>query len=183
MELLGQTKKKMTDALEHLKIELKNIRTGRANPAILDSIGVEVYGTQMRLKDIATISAPEPRQLLVSPFDSQNAGMIAKAIEKSNIGLQPIHDGHVVRLKVPPMDEAMRKEMVKLCHKKREECKVTIRNERRHANEMARKLKTEGIIAEDILKKLEKGIQELTDKFCQDADSASDQKEKEVTTV
>jgi len=183
MDIIEFVKSKMDAALEHLKNELKNIRTGRANPAMLDSITVEVYGSPMRLKDIASVSAPEPRQLLVTPFDSSNNSAIGKAIERANIGLIPIVDGNVVRIKISPMDDSMRKDMIKLCHKRCEEAKVGIRNVRRDGNEAARKKKNDGDIAEDQLKKLEKKIQELTDTCCKDADSLSEKKEKEISTI
>lgn len=183
MNLLDQTKQKMDAALEHLKNELKNIRTGRANPAMLDGVFVEVYGTSMRLKDIASVTAPEPRQLLISPFDAHNAAGISKAIEKANLGVQPIHDGNVVRMKIPAMDESLRKDMVKMCHKKAEETKVSIRIIRRDANELAKKQKAAGDIPEDMMKKLEKNIQDLTDKYCKDADDLAHKKEKEVVAI
>lgn len=183
MDLIDQTKAKMTAAIEHLKNELKNIRTGRANPGMLDSVFVEIYGAQMRIKDVASINAPEPRQLLVTPFDAHNTSVIGKAIEKANLGLMPIVDGNVVRIKIPQMDDNVRKEMIKLCHKRREEAKVSIRNIRRDCNEAARKMKTDGNIAEDQMKKMEKNIQDLTDKFCKEADDLSDKKEKEVSTI
>jgi ribosome recycling factor len=183
MSDVEQAKAKMTAAIEHLKNELKNIRTGRANPSMLDGVQVEVYGTMMRLKDLASVSAPEPRMLLITPFDSHNAASVAKAIEKANLGVQPIHDGNVVRIKIPQMDESMRKEMVKLTHKRREEAKVSIRNIRRDANEAVKKQKNDGHIPEDLLKKLEKNVQELTDKFCKEADEIAERKEKEVTTI
>lgn len=183
MDTQDQAKQKMAAALEHLKTELKSIRTGRANTGMLDGISVEIYGTLMRLKDIASITAPEPRQLLITPFDSSNSSAIGKAIERANIGLMPIVDGNAVRLKIPPMDDSMRKEMVKLCHKRREEAKVSIRNIRRDANEATRKLKNDGHIAEDILKKTEKNIQDLTDKSCREADDLAEKKEKEISTI
>ncbi len=183
MDLSDQAKTKMLAAIEHLKNELKAIRTGRANPAILDSVTVEVYGTPMRLKDIASITAPEARMLLVSPFDSQNTSAIGKAIERANIGLMPIVDGNVVRLKIPQMDESVRKEMVKQCNKKREEAKISIRNIRREANDHARKQKADGKMAEDVLKKLEKTVQDLTDKYCKEADDLAEKKEKEVSMI
>ncbi len=183
MSIVDQAKEKMKAAIEHLKHELKSIRTGRANPAMLDSINVEVYGTQMRLKDIASVTTPEPRTILITPFDTKNASVIGKAIEKANIGLMPIVDANVVRLKIPPMDESMRKEMIKQCHKKREECKVGIRNVRREYNDLARRQKADGDIPEDILKKLEKNIQDLTDSCCKEADEVSEKKEKEVSTI
>lgn len=183
MSILDQTKAKMAAALEHLRNDLKTIRTGRANPAMLDGITVEIYGSSMRIKELGSVTTPEARQILVTPFDSQTTGPIAKAIERANIGLMPIVDGNVIRIKIPPMDEALRKEMVKLCHKKREEAKVGIRNVRRDGNEAARKQKADGNIAEDVMKKLEKAIQELTDKSCKEADEISEKKEKEVTTI
>lgn len=183
MSVIDQIKAKMAAALEHLKNELKSIRTGRANPGILDGVNVEAYGSTMRLKDIASVTAPEARMLLITPFDPSSVGAIGKAIEKANLGIMPIVDANVVRLKIPPMDENLRKEMVKLCHKKKEEAKVGIRNIRREANDLVRKQKTEGTLAEDMMKKLEKNIQELTDKFCKEADDLSEKKEKEVTTI
>jgi ribosome recycling factor len=183
MSILDQTKAKMTDALEHLKNELKSIRTGRANPSMLDNVSVDVYGSQMRIKELASVTAPEPRQLLITPFDHTNKNAIAKGIEKANIGIMPMVDGNVVRIKIPPMDDAMRKEMIKLCAKKCEEAKVVIRTDRRHANDTIRKQKTDGLMAEDEMKKLEKLIQELTDKFCKEADDTAAKKEKEVSTI
>jgi len=183
MNLQDQTKAKMSVALEHFKGALKNIRTGRANPGMVEHITVEVYGSPMRLKDIASITAPEARQLLIVPFDPQNASLIGKGIEKSNIGLMPIVDGHSVRLMIPPMTEELRKKMVKICHEEREKAKISIRNIRRDANEAVRKLKADGEIAEDIMKKMEKFIQELTDKFCKEIDELSEKKEKEVSSI
>lgn len=183
MSILDQTKAKMAAAIEHFKNELKNIRTGRANPGMVENVGVEVYGSSMRLKDIASITVPEARQLLISPYDAQNAGSIGKAIERANLGLMPIVDGNAVRIKIPPMTEELRKKMVKLCHEEREAAKVSIRNIRRDANEAVRKQKSNGEIEEDVLKKLEKSIQELTDKSCKEADDLSEKKEKEIATI
>jgi ribosome recycling factor len=182
MDIIEQTKAKMKAALEHLMNELKNIRTGRANPGMLDSVFVDIYGALTPIKNVATINAPEPRMLLITPFD-KNAGAIGKAIEKANIGLLPIVDGNVVRVRIPQMDDNVRKEMIKLCHKRCEEAKVSIRTVRRDSNEVARKQKTDGTIAEDLMKKLEKNIQDLTDKFCKEADDIASKKEKEVSTI
>lgn len=180
MEVIDTAKAKMRAAIEHLKNELKSIRTGRAHAGMVDSIYVEVYGSNMRIKEIASVTSPDPKQLLISPFDPKNAPFIGKAIEKSNIGLQPILDGHTVRLKIPMMDEAMRKEMIKLCHKKREESKISIRNIRRECNEALKRLED---LPEDQLKKNEKIIQETTDTFCKEADTISKQKEEEVMHI
>ena len=183
MSITDQTKAKMTAAIEHLKSELKSIRTGRANPGMLDHVTVEVYGSQMRIKEVASITAPESRQLLISPFDPSTNSAIGKAIEKANLGFMPIVDGNVVRIKIPPMDQNLRNQMVKECHKRREEAKVTIRNIRADANKTARKQKADGDITEDEVKKLEKHIQDLTDKFCKEADDVAEKKENEVTTI
>lgn len=176
-------KTKMAAAVDHFKNELKGIRTGRANPAALDGVSAEVFGTPMRLKSLANVTAPEARQLLITPFDPQNASVIAKAIEKANLGLQPIVDGNVVRIKIPSMDANARQEMVKLCKKKAEEAKITIRNIRRESNDLAKRQKAANEIAEDILKKLEKQIQELTDKSCKEIDDLTHAKEKDVMEV
>ena len=183
MNIIDQTKTKMDTALEHFKNHLKNIRTGRANPGMVEHVMVEVYGSPMRLKDIASITVPESRQLLITPFDPQNASTIGKAIDKANIGFMAIVDSNAVRIKIPPMTEELRKRMVKMCHEEREKAKVTIRNIRRDANEIVRKQKADGEIAEDLMKKSEKNIQELTDKYCKEADDQSDKKEKEISTI
>lgn len=183
MSIVDQTKTKMTVAIDHFKNELRNIRTGRANPGMVEHVMVEVYGSPMRLKDIASISTPESRQLLITPFDPKNTQVIGKAIEKANLGFMPIVEGNVVRIKIPPMTEELRKKMAKMCHDEREKAKVSIRNIRRDANESVRKQKADGDLAEDLMKKLEKSIQELTDKFCKEADDLSEKKEKEISTI
>lgn len=183
MAIVDQTKTKMLAAIEHLKNELKTIRTGRANPGMVDGVFVEVYGAPMRLKDIASITTPEARQLLITPFDGKNAATIGKAIEKANLGFMPIVDGNAVRLKIPQMDDNVRKEMVKLCHKRREEAKISIRNIRRDGNELVRKQKSSGELSEDLEKKFEKQIQELTDKYCKECDDIAEKKEKEISTI
>ncbi len=183
MNILDQTKKKMNGTIDHFKEELKRIRTGRANPASLDSVSVEVYGSHMKIRELGTVTAPEPRMLLISPFDATTIHAIAKGIEKANIGMQPIVDGNVVRLKVPEMDSSVRQEMVKVIKRKCEEAKVSIRNIRRECNDDMRKQKADGNIAEDELKRSEKQIQEQTDKFCKMADDLANEKEKEVLTI
>ncbi len=178
-----QTKSKMQAALEHFKNELKNLRTNRANPAMLDGVIVEAYGSQMRIKELANVTVPEPRQLLISPFDPQTSAAIAKGIEKANLNLQPVLEGQVVRINVPPMDESMRKQIVKQGKQKAEDAKIVIRDIRRKNNELVRKQKADGIVTEDIMKKEEKGIQDLTDKFCKEIDDLFAAKEKEIMTV
>jgi len=183
MSVTDQTKSKMQAALDHFKTELKNLRTNRANPSMFEGVSVEVYGTHMRIKELASISAPESRQILITPFDPQTASAISKGIEKANLNLQPILEGHIVRINVPPMDEAVRKEIVKQGKKKAEDAKIVIREIRRKNNELIRKMKADGDMTEDVMKKDEKIIQELTDKFCKEIDDLFAVKEKEIMTV
>jgi len=183
MNIVDNTKTKMKGAIEHLHQELKSIRTGRANPSMLDNVSVEVYGTTMRIKEVASITTPEPRLLLITPFDSGHAAAIGKAIDRANIGVTPIVDGNVVRIKIAQMDANMRKTMVKTASKMAEEAKISVRNIRRDANEEIRKQKADGTLPEDQMKKLEKNIQEQTDKFCKEIDNIFADKEKEILTV
>jgi ribosome recycling factor len=181
--VLSETKEKMQAAIDHLVGELSSLRTGKANPAMLDSVQVEVYGSSMRIKDLATTTAPEPRQLLVTPFDAQNAGPIAKAIEKANLGIQPAVDGNVVRLSIPEMSQEVREDMRKLCGKRGEEAKVSVRNVRRTSMTQIKKSKEDGDIPEDQEKRLEKEIQKATDDFCAKIDEMVKTKEKEIVTI
>lgn len=183
MDVLGEATKKMNAAIEHLKHELKGLRTGRANPSALDSVVVEAYGTKVRLLDVASVSVPDARQLVVTPFDASNLHPIKKGIEAANLNLKAMVDGPVVRIKIPEMDTSVRQEMVKQAHKKGEESKISIRNIRRDANEAIKKQKTNGDIPEDLFKKNEKKIQELTDKFCKTADDVVAEKQKEISTI
>lgn len=183
MSVPDQTKSKMVAAVDHFKAELKNLRTNRANPGMLEGVLVEVYGAQMRIKELANVTVPESRQLLISPFDPQTAGAIAKGIEKANLNLQPVVEGQSIRINVPPMDESMRKQIAKQGKQKAEDAKITIREIRRKGNEQVRKLKADGMITEDVMKKDEKTIQDLTDKFCKEIDDLFTAKEKEIMAV
>lgn len=183
MTLTKEAKKEMDHTIEHLRKELSGIRTGRANPALLEGVQVEVYGTAMALRDLASTTAPEAQQLVVSPFDPQNCNAIAKAIDRANIGVRGAVDGNVVRVNIPPMDEAARKEKAKQVGKKCEEAKVSIRNSRRKINDLARELKGKGELPEDLLHKTEKEVQKLTDDYCKLADDISKAKEKEILSI
>ena len=183
MNVEQETKAKMEAALEHFKQELNNLRTNRANPYMLDGVLIEAYGSNMKIRDLANITVPEPRQLLIAAFDGSMAGPIAKGIEKANMGLQPMHEGNLVRITIPPMDENMRKEIAKQGKKKAEEAKVSIREVRRKQNDLVRKQKADSEITEDVMKREEKLIQELTDKFCKQIDELFSSKEKEIMTV
>ena len=183
VEVNKAAKKNMTTAKDHLQHEFNAIRTGRANPALLDDITAEVYGTNMRLKDVANVTTPEPQQLLITPFDANNTTHIAKALEKANLGLSLTVEANLVRISVPPMDEAQRKEKVKQAKKKTEDAKIAIRNIRRECNDFIKKQKQNNSIAEDEMKKIEKDIQKLTDDFCSEMDDLMKQKEKDIMEI
>ena len=169
--------------MEHFKKELNNLRTGRANPSMFDSIRIEVYGSQMRMRELANVTTPEPRQILITPFDPQTAGPISKSIEKANLNVQPMLEGNVIRINIPPLDESMRKDIVKQGKKKAEDAKVSIREIRRKGNDLIRKQKADGDITEDEVKTGEKKVQELTDDYCKQVDELFNVKEKEIMTV
>lgn len=178
-----QVKTKMQATLDHFKQELKNLRTNRANPGMVEGVSVEIYGTNMRVKELANITTPEARQILITPFDPQTAGAIAKGIEKANLNLQPVREGHMIRINVPPMDQSMRQEIVKQGKKKAEDAKIAIRDIRRKSNDAIKEKKASGELTEDLVKKLEKAIQELTDQFCKQIDDLFSSKEKEIMAV
>lgn len=179
----NQVQAAMQAAIEHLKEELKTLRTGRANSGILDRVQVEVYGSYVLIKSLGSITVPEPRQVVVTPFDPSNIHAITKAIEAANLGVHPISDGRVVRIPIPPPDEALRKQIARQCREYGEKSKVVMREVRRKFNELVRKQKSEGVISEDRMKKYEKEIQELTDKYCKNVDVICSEKEKEIMTV
>lgn len=179
----AQVKAAMQAALDHLKAELKTLRTGRANASILDKIHVEIYGSHTPLKGLANITVPEARQIVVTPFDYANVNAIAKAIEAANLGVSPRVDGKVIRINIPPMDESIRKQIAKQCKEHGEKTKVSLREVRRKFNDLIRKQKADGLLPEDQMKKSEKNIQDLTDKFCKDVDATCAEKEKEILTI
>lgn len=182
--IIDFAKDKMQQSVEHLKTELRSLRTNRANTAMLDSVHVEIYGSQMPLKSVANISAPEARQLLITPFDPQTASAIAKAIERNPaITFVPVVDGHSVRINVPPMDEAMRKEIVKQAKRKGEEAKVSVRDVRHKAKDQAKKAEGAGELTQDDVRRIDKQVQEFTDKACQEIDALVVQREAEIMTV
>lgn len=182
-QLENQVKQKMEASLEHFKQELKNLRTNRANPGMVEGILIEAYGSQMKLKELASITTPDARQILITPFDPQTAGVISKGIEKANLGLNPKVDGHAVRITLTPMSEAIRRDIVKAAKQKVEDAKVTIRNIRREFYDLFKKQKKNQEITEDVVKKLEKSTQDLTDNFCKQIDSLFAIKEKEIMAV
>ena len=183
LDCLQITKTHMKGAIEHFQHELKGIRAGRASPLLIEGIPVEAYGSTMKIKELGTITSPEPRQLLITPFDSTVAGSISKAIEKANLGIRTSVEGKVVRVSFPELDTNRRKELVNQVHKKKEDGKISIRNCRRDANEIIKKIKADSTMPEDDIKRLEKQIQEMTDKFCKEVEDLTLAKEKEVMEV
>ena len=182
MNEIATYKKRMEKAIEHYREELKGVRTNRPSPAILDSVLVKAYGSEMRIRDVATISISDARQLLVTPFDSKIASSIGKAIEEA-LDIMPIVDGNLVRVPFPPMSEERRKDLVKDVHKRGENAKVAIRSIRREANDAIKKQKTAGEIPEDEQKKREKLIQDYTDTYCKEIDHLFNEKQKEILEV
>ena len=178
-----EAENKMKSTLDHLQKELTTIRTGRADPSMFDNLEIDVYGSKMTLKNLSTVSIPESRQLLITPFDANNVNSIAKIIEKSNFNLNPILEGNALRINIPPMDEKQRIEKAKLAKQKGEEAKVSIRNIRREYNDLLKVNKQSGDITEDLQKKGEKNIQTLTDRFCKSSDEMIKEKEKDILTV
>jgi ribosome recycling factor len=174
---------KMEKTLSVLKHELSTLKAGRANPSLLDRISVEYYGTVTPLNQLANIAAPEPRILTIMPWDAKAIPVIEKAILKSDLGINPSNDGKMIRLVIPQLTEERRKELVKVVKRLGEDCKVAVRNIRRDANEHLKKLKKDGKITEDELKKSETDIQKTTDKFIKESDKAMEIKEKEIMEV
>ncbi|MFZ5966556.1 MAG: ribosome recycling factor [Bacillota bacterium] len=178
-----EIEEKMQKTLKVLKEELMSIRAGRANPALLDRIMVDYYGSPTPLKQIAGISAPEPRLLVIQPYDKGAIQPIEKAIQLSDLGINPSNDGKLIRLLIPQLTEERRKELIKIVKKTGENAKVAIRNERREANDKLKKMQKNTEITEDDLKKSEDDIQKLTDKFISMIDETINSKEKELLEV
>ena len=171
---------KMDKTISVLKQDLNTVRAGRANPALLDQITVEYYGMPTPLKQIANISVPDPRSLLIAPFDPKSIKEIEKAIQIANIGINPSNDGRTVRLVIPPLTEERRKDLTKVIKKMGEESKVAIRNCRRDANDMLKKAEKSGELTEDDLKDDLDEIQMLTEQYMKDIDKMVSDKEKEL---
>ncbi|MEW6112410.1 MAG: ribosome recycling factor [Thermodesulfobacteriota bacterium] len=173
----------MIKSIEILKRDLRRIRTGRASPALLDGIMVDYYGSPTPINQLATLSVPEPRQIVIQPWDSQALPDIEKAILKSELGLNPMNDGKIVRISLPPLTEERRKELVKVVKKMAEEFKVQVRNHRRDANEMLKDLKKEKEITEDDLRKGQDKVQKTTDDYIAKVDEIVAEKEKEIMEI
>jgi len=182
-ELYKTTDERMNKTLEAIKKEFATIRTGKATPQLLDAVMVEAYGSQMPLKQVATVSAPEPRLLMIQAFDKSTVGNIVKGIQAADLGLNPQVDGQIIRVPIPPLNEERRLELVKQCKHIAEEGRVAIRNIRRDANEEAKKLEKDKEISEDQHHDALDHIQKLTDEHIKEIDELLEAKEKEVMEV
>ncbi len=182
-EIFAESKERMGKAITALKSDMNSVRAGRANPSLLDRITVEYYGTITPLKQMATVSAPEPRLLVVQPWDKSVIGDVEKAILKSDLGLSPASDGTVIRLAIPQLTEERRTELVRLVRKKAEEGRVAIRNIRRDANDMIKELGKEGEIPEDDERWGQDEIQKITDEHVKQVDEVLQAKEAEIMEV
>ncbi len=182
-ELIKNTEEKMGKSLDALDREYKSIRAGRANAAVLDRVNVDYYGVPTPVQQMAAISVPEPRALLITPWDKTTLKDIEKAILTSEIGINPQNDGTCIRLNFPPLTEERRKDIVKDIRKKGEDAKVAVRNQRRDALDKLKALKKNNAITEDDESNGEKKIQNLTDKFCKEIDELASIKEKEIMEI
>ena len=182
-ETLADGEERMSKAIDALKRDLATVRTGRANPGLVDHIRVDYFGTPTPLQQLASVSVPEARLITIQPWDKGSLGAIEKAIQKSDLGLNPNNDGNIIRLSIPPLTEDRRKELVKVVHKKVEEGRIEIRNIRRDAHEMLRELKKEKEISEDQEFGAQEDLQKVTDHFIADADKVGQEKERELLEV
>ena len=178
-----EIEERMNKRIDGFSSELKTIRAGRANAQVLDKVSIDYYGSQTPIAQVGSISSPEPRMLVIQPWDMSVLKEIEKAILKSEIGVTPQNDGKVIRLNFPPLTEERRKELVKLVKKYSEEAKVQIRNIRRDAMDDYKAKKKDGEVTEDDLKSIEKDIQNLTDKCIKEIDEITESKEKEIIEV
>lgn len=182
-EMVQDAKKRMSKAIDALRNELATIRAGRANPALLDRVQVEYYGADTPLNQLAGITAPEARMLVIQPYDKSIMSEIERAILKADLGLTPNNDGGVIRISIPPLTEERRKDLVKQVKKAGEEAKVAVRNVRRDANDNLKKAEKAGDITEDELRRLTDDVQKLTDEHINNIDQVSATKEKEIMEV
>lgn len=182
-EILKEAEERMKKTVEDLRRELVTLRTGRATPALVEDIKVDYYGTQLPMNQVANISVPDPRSLLITPWDRNALPAIERAIQKSDLGLNPNNDGTNIRLVLPPLTEERRKELVRKVHKIVEDHRVAVRNIRRDANEEVKRREKNHEISEDESRRLQDQIQKLTDKYIAELDRLQKAKEEELMEV
>ncbi len=181
--ILARTEDKMKKAVEHTGRELASIRTGRANASLLDGVQVDYYGAPTPVNQLAAISAPEPKLLVVQPFDKTVAEDIVKAIQRADLGLNPGHDGNIIRIPIPALNEERRQELAKQASRQTEEGKVALRNVRREANDELKKLEKAGDIPEDASRRTQAEVQKLTDAQVKALDDLLEKKRREILEV
>ncbi len=182
-DVYREAEARMKGAIQALEEDLSGIRTGRANPALIERLAVEYYGVSTPLVQLATISVPEPRMLLIRPFDSSSLKAIERAILSSDLGLTPNNDGKTIRLILPPLTEERRRELVKVVHNRVEEARVAARNVRRDSIRDLRELQQEKLISEDELQKGEAELQKITDRYIEEINKIGERKEREIMEV
>jgi ribosome recycling factor len=182
-DILKESEAKMQKTIENLKKNFSAVRTGRAHPALLDHVQVEYYGSKVPLKQLSQISAPEPRMLVITPYDKNASQAIEKAILSSDLGINPKNEGGLLRLSLPELSEERRRDLTKIVKKEAEEAKIGMRNVRRDAIEVLKKQKAEKKITEDAEKMQDKKVQELIDKYSAETDKLLAAKEKEILEV
>jgi ribosome recycling factor len=182
-DLMGDAERRMQKAVEALRQDISTIRTGRASSALVERITVDYYGTPTPINQVASISVPEARLLVIQPWDRKLLTDIEKAIQKSDLGINPNNDGQVIRLAIPPLNEERRREMVKTLHKKLDEHKVAIRNVRRDVHDRFRDREKKKEISEDELKRSTERLQKLTDRYIDEMDRIGKSKEQEILEV
>lgn len=182
-EIHSSHEDRMKKTIEMLRKEYGTLRAGRATPSLLDKITVDYYGTPTPINQVANISVPEPRSIIIQPWEKTMISPVEKAILKSDLGLTPNSDGSVIRLNIPQLTQQRRAELVKVVHKKAEETRVAVRNLRRDANEGIKKLEKDKTISEDEAKKAQDDMQKMTDKYIKEIDTVMSAKEKEIMEV
>lgn len=182
-EVISEAEGKMKRTVEFFRKELSTLRAGRATPALVEKIMVDYYGTPTPVSQLATISVPEPRLLVIQPWDKTQVGAVEKAIAKSDLGIHPQSDGHLIRLVIPPLTEERRNELVKFIRKKAEEERVALRNLRRETNDFIKEMCKEGELSEDERDRALEEVQKLTDKHIAEIDKVLAAKEKELMEV
>jgi ribosome recycling factor len=182
-DTLRDADQKMRGAVSFTQEELGSIRTGRANPKLLDRLSVDYYGTQVQFKELASLSVPEPRLLVIQPYDRSAIPAMERALTSSDLGLTPSNDGVVIRLSFPPLTEERRKELIKLARDRAEDGRVAVRNVRRHAKDTLERLERDHSISEDDLRRSEKELQRVTDQYVGEVDELLERKEKELMEV
>lgn len=181
--LLNDAEQHMERSLDVLRRELGTIRTGRANPAIIEHVSVDYYGAPTPLLQLATISSPDPRQLVVQPYDRTAIGAIEKALRASDLGFNPTNEGTMIRIAIPPLTEERRRDLVKIVHKRVEEAKVAIRNVRRDTNDHLKKMRKDKELSEDEEKRVQEQLQKATDRYIREADGIGQAKEADMLEV